>query len=393
MSNRRTLGTSVLDVWAVRRKRGLPINPSKRWLGRAQIRPGVARYRTKAFQNEQEAWTWAEDQVAKYRLGVDTGARCTLRSIMPEYLEHLAGKGVSPQHHAQATWILGLLADAGINDLRDERLASKVEGFFRDMKAQMKNQDGSRRRLVVAPLSMQSRNAYMSHIMALCAYATRHRYLPYDPLVGVIQRFKVQNKTKPVFSLDELRKLTSDELRSEPAWLPTIISIYSGLRIGEAMHLEWQDVKWQEHKLHIKVKPEYRLKGGKERFAPMPNELADILRPLAKPHGWIVPEKPRTGKTTWRWFFLRLLRKAGLPIDGRSPHSARHTWASLSVACGVDPFLVMELAGHATLSTSLRYARMASLYRDAVAGWLPKGQFQLRSQQAVTTPATQAVCG
>jgi hypothetical protein len=50
---------------------------------------------------------------------------------------------------------------------------------------------------------------------------------------------------------------------------------------------------------------------------------------------------------------MKLLRAAGVPPAGRSPHSTRHTWAALSIASGIDSFLVMESAGHSNLSTTL----------------------------------------
>jgi hypothetical protein len=82
-------GTSVVDLWARKKRRGLPTwNQGKRWLGRAQTKPGLARYRTKAFAEEQDAWQWAENTVAKYRLGLDNGNRCTINAVQDDYLEH-----------------------------------------------------------------------------------------------------------------------------------------------------------------------------------------------------------------------------------------------------------------------------------------------------------------
>src|SRR5580704_9919171 len=72
-------GVSVVDIWDRKKRRGLAIwNQGKRWLGRAQTKPGVARYRTKAFLHETDAWEWAEQTVAKYRLGLDNGNRCSI---------------------------------------------------------------------------------------------------------------------------------------------------------------------------------------------------------------------------------------------------------------------------------------------------------------------------
>ena len=72
-------GASVVDLWARKRRQGFsPWNNGKRWLARAQTKPGLARYRTRAFAAEQDAWHWAEDKIAKYRLGLDNGNRCSI---------------------------------------------------------------------------------------------------------------------------------------------------------------------------------------------------------------------------------------------------------------------------------------------------------------------------
>jgi len=360
-------GASVVDIRERKRRQRVPFTPnSKRWLARAQTKPGVARYRTKAFATEQDAWRWAQDTVAKYRLGLDNGNRCSISAVLDDYVEHLRGKGASPNHVAQVKWTLDRLIEAGINDLRDERLPAKAEAYFRNLKTLQKNSDGTVRRQTITDASPRTKNCYLSSLLALCAWATRMRMLPYDPLRGVVARFKEPKKTKPVFTLDELEAILDDKHWGERFWLPFAISIYSGLRIGEAMHLEWQDVKWTEHKLHIRLKSAYRLKGMKERWAPLPNELIEILRPIAKPHGWIIEDKTRTSQKSWRWFFMKLLRAAEVKPDGRSPHSTRHSWAALSIASGLDSALVMEAAGHSNIATTMRYIRCASLYRDAV---------------------------
>lgn len=372
-------GTSVVDLYKAKTSKGLPINPhAKRWLARAQKRPGVARFTTKAFHNEAEAWAWAGNQVAKYRLGIDSGERCTLSGLYDEYIDHLSRRGVSPGHLAKAKTILRDVIDNGINDLKDERFPDKVEAYFGSLRIRLTNRSGGIRRRNDKEVSPRTKNAYMSHVLAICAYAKKRRYIPYDPLSGIVSQFKEPKSIKPTFSLNELRVILSDEYRSEPYWLPFAISVYSGLRIGETMHLEWDDILAEEKRILVRMKPKfYRLKGQKERYATLQPELARILADLPRTSNWVIPEKPRVKQNMWAWYFSHLLKAARVPKNRRSPHSTRHTWASLSVACGRDPFDVMALAGHSSLNTTLRYAQAASLYRDAVTEW-EKGTFSLR---------------
>jgi hypothetical protein len=114
-------GTSVVDLWARKKRRCLLTwNQGKRWLGRAQTKPGLARYRTKAFAEEQDAWQWAENTVAKYRLGLDNGNRCSISAVRDDYLEHLRGK---PLLRADEAEVLELLDVGGGLVVADIELA------------------------------------------------------------------------------------------------------------------------------------------------------------------------------------------------------------------------------------------------------------------------------
>jgi len=231
-------GTSVVDIHAYKRRHKKP-NPTagKRWLGRAQV-PGTKRFRTKSFENKGDAWAWAEDMLSKMKLGIDHGRACTIRGLHDEYLDHLKGRNCSPGHISQCEYVLDLALSAGINDLRDERLPTKVESFIHGLKAQIKSKDGRVRRRRKTTLSARTKNAYLNHILALVSYAHKRRYLPIDPLHGVVEKVKEPRKIKPVFTPAELKKILERPCLKEPFWLPFALMVYCGLRIGEAMHLE-----------------------------------------------------------------------------------------------------------------------------------------------------------
>lgn len=49
-------------------------------------------------------------------------------------------------------------------------------------------------------------------------------------------------------------------------------------------------------------------------------------------------------------------------------HDLRHTYASVAVTNGIDPFMLKEIMGHKNLSTTLRYAHLADEAVQKAAG-------------------------
>ena len=64
----------------------------------------------------------------------------------------------------------------------------------------------------------------------------------------------------------------------------------------------------------------------------------------------------------WR----RIRKRAGLE-DVRL-HDLRHTYASVAIKAGIDPFTLKEILGHKNLTTTLRYAHLADEEVQRAAG-------------------------
>ena len=119
-------------------------------------------------------------------------------------------------------------------------------------------------------------------------HAINTRRLMFNPIAGV-KRANVVRKNKEVFAIDELRTLLHPERESDPYFLRFALLAYTGCRIGEAMHLRWSDIRWEAKVIEICHQPGvYKLKREKERFLPLQDELADILRRHAKLAGFII---------------------------------------------------------------------------------------------------------
>src|SRR5665647_1468521 len=79
------------------------------------------------------------------------------------------------------------------------------------------------------------------------------------------------------------------------------------------------------------------------------------------PGGLRAPEPPGAGRTPPTTALLDLCRSAGANASITGPHTAlrwRHTYASLSLARGVDLYVVSRLLGHARVETTQRYLHL-----------------------------------
>lgn len=137
-----------------------------------------------------------------------------------------------------------------------------------------------------------------------------------------------------------------------------ILLLYSALRRGEMLALEWSHVDLAEGWLR------FTGKGGRERVVPLHPRAADLLSewhtvcPSAR---WVVPSplpsRDRPASTSWLEAVCKRVGKAA-GVPDLHPHMLRHTFATRMLEQGADIRQVQELLGHASLTTTMRYLRV-----------------------------------
>jgi integrase/recombinase XerC len=134
----------------------------------------------------------------------------------------------------------------------------------------------------------------------------------------------------------------------------------AGLRISEAISISRNNIGAD----FLKIKG----KGGKERIVPVLSIVYNAVLDYLKFCPFIVENKEpifrgEKGKPLKASVFrkrLQLIRsQEGLP-EHMSAHSFRHSFATHLLAAGTDLRSLQELLGHASLSTTQRYTRVAS---------------------------------
>ncbi|HEU4535808.1 MAG TPA: site-specific integrase [Polyangiaceae bacterium] len=150
------------------------------------------------------------------------------------------------------------------------------------------------------------------------------------------------------------------------ARLALLLAADAGLRLGEVRGLRWRDVDLDAGVLVVRRTIYHgevdTPKSGHERMVPLTPRLARALGEARAAGGGRRPEAPAApsrlgrpwGETTLREAFRRALAKAGLPRSRL--HDLRHAFVSRCFLAGADARTVQELAGHASLVVTQRYA-------------------------------------
>ena len=183
---------------------------------------------------------------------------------------------------------------------------------------------------------------------------------------------KIGNKDKIYImqKKDQERLITYIKQNENMKNLGILLSLYSGIRIGELCALQWKDIDFKNNILHInKTLQRIYIKDNKEsvskiiitnpkthnaeRDIPLNKEFADILKKyktesnnyiLSNYDKWIEPR-------SYRRYFKKCLNKA--KVSEINFHGLRHTFATNCIKLGIDYKTVSELLGHANVNITL----------------------------------------
>ena len=149
-----------------------------------------------------------------------------------------------------------------------------------------------------------------------------------------------------------------------------LISLYSGIRIGELCALRWEDVDFKKNSLtinktiqrvYIKDKDKNISKviittpktKNANREIPINKDFLEILKKIKsdKKNYILTGNEKYIEPRTYRKYFNKILDE--LKIKHFNFHSLRHTFATNCISLGVDYKTVSELLGHANVNITL----------------------------------------
>lgn len=167
-------------------------------------------------------------------------------------------------------------------------------------------------------------------------------------------------REKPTFFSDAEYLVIEKAAEGHPIFPMIVVARYTGLRLAELRHLEWQDFDWLRREVDVRNKPEYghTIKTYEERRVPISEELIYKLLPYKKESGLCFPS-PQTGGAYSlqgpKKVLVRILKTAGVRTKGDGWHRFRRTFASRLVQRDIPIQKVSKWLGHSSITVTEKY--------------------------------------
>ncbi len=192
-----------------------------------------------------------------------------------------------------------------------------------------------------------------------------------DVMPCTVRLLRVAHDERAFYDFDDYELLLEAAKQADPRiHLAILLAGDAGLRMGEVIALEWCRVSFARGVLVV-AKSEWRgqvtlPKGGRNREVKLTQRLLKALkahRHLRGERVLLLDDGSGFNRETFRKWTMRVERKANLPPTGRF-HLFRHTFCAHLAMRGAPTKAIQELAGHADLTTTMRYMHLSPVARD-----------------------------
>ena len=247
----------------------------------------------------------------------------------------------------------------------------------------------------VERIAARTMNVYLGHMQSLFTWAVSNGYASENIFSGLrIKRTgRGVNDGRNAFSAEQLQLMfshltdaDSPMVKKDAHKWPTLIGLFTGMRLNEIAQLEVQDIELHDEVWCIHVTPDgdnmKRLKNSSSRRrVPVHDRLKasgflefyEARKSVG--HSRLFPgltysSQNGYGRNAGRWFNERFLPELGLSGQGLVFHCLRHTMITRLAQAGVEEPMVKALVGHSqtgvTFSTYFKEGFLPTQLREAI---------------------------
>lgn len=210
--------------------------------------------------------------------------------------------------------------------------------------------------LVNEQFSTKSIKDEMSVIKMIFKYAKIKEYVSENVALYLVPPKGKAKEERSALSDDEIQ-VVENSIDSDFGLLAFFI-LYSGLRKGEALALEWEDIDFEQNIIKVNKSVEFvgcspRLKAPKtkagERIVPLIDKLKDVLATHRATGIVFNQDGHHMNSSYFQRHWKGYTEETGLIV---SPHQLRHTFTTLLYEWDISDKDTQEILGHADISTT-----------------------------------------
>ena len=341
----------------------------------SEMRDGkrVKHYRTITASSPKEA----KKQLALFVAEVEKGqyvdpSKQTFAEFVQRWLKdyaesHLAAKTLHRYKEILEKRVLPALGHLKLEKIRPNHLLE----FYASLQVEGIRQDGR-------PGKLSGKTILQHHrvISSILNDAVQWQLIPSNP-ASRVKPPKVHNKQQVCYDEDQVKALLAAVNKEEMKYRVMIhLAVFTGMRRGEILGLEWQDVDFDRGTLEVRQASQYLPGQGtftkapknesSVRFLTIPPFLVNMLRQYKKEQAehrlrvgdlWQGSDrlfttwdgKPMHPDTISKWFpkFLKRHNLPSIPF-----HGLRHTAATMLINQGLPAKSISARLGHSNISTT-----------------------------------------
>lgn len=229
--------------------------------------------------------------------------------------------------------------------------------YIKNIKA--KNITNYLQKLSLYYTSQKTIERYRLILNQIFKYAVEHNELEHNPCTEAKMPKGLQKSKRKAASEEDEKIIKS----TSEGWLFPFFAIYTGMRKGEILALQWKDIDFNEN--YINVYKSVQHEGDKPSIKSTKTEAGTRYVPLLAPlkkrllaikpkreEKYIFSDDGKTPLTNRRYITLFNEYKRTYGVNCTA-HQLRHSFATIAFENGIDAKDVQEVLGHKQLSTTL----------------------------------------